>query len=238
MIDIHSHILPAVDDGAVNMEQTKNMLRIAFEEGIRTIIATPHYAVGCINPTKDELEEKLKLVREEALKINETLTLYLGNEVFYSEEVIRDLRNNKALTLAGTRYVLVRFPKAVSYKEMKTGLHRLLIYGYLPILSHMEYYPCLFLNYESIEELIRLGVYMQMNSSSIIGPMMSKQVKYCKKLLEYQIIHMIASDSHSDHERRPKMKAEYQYMKRKYGELADRLFSTNLQTLLKNQLIY
>ena len=59
MIDIHSHILPAVDDGAVNMEQTKNMLQIAFKEGIRTMIATPHYGVGCINPTKEELEEKL-----------------------------------------------------------------------------------------------------------------------------------------------------------------------------------
>ncbi len=238
MIDIHSHILPAVDDGAVNMEQTKNMLQIAFKEGIRTMIATPHYGVGCINPTKEELEEKLSLVRYEAKKISEELTIFLGNEVYYSDEVIRDLRCNKALTLAGTRYVLVRFSNTVTFKEMKTALHRLLIYGYLPVLAHMEYYPCLFLNYEGIEELIRLGVYMQMNATSIIGPILSKQVKFCRRLLRYEMIHMVASDSHSDYDRRPKMKEEYEYIKKKYGELADKLFHNNLRLLLNNQMIH
>lgn len=237
MIDIHSHILPAVDDGSVSMEQTRNMLHIAFKEGIKTIIATPHYGTGCVNPSKTELEEKLVKVRREASKINKDFHIELGNEIFYSEDIIEDLRKNKALTLAGTRYVLVEFETEVTYQTLKTGLHRLLIYGYRPILAHMERYVCLYHNYEGILDLIRLGVYMQMNASSIAGSDKGKKIKFCRQLLGYEMIHMIATDSHSDYVRVPAIKEGYSYIKRRYGEFAERIFFSNQDKLLQDQYI-
>ncbi len=76
LIDIHCHILPAVDNGSVSMEQTRNMLKIAYEEGITYIIATPHYGAGCINPDKSELEEKLRNYRASAQRKGSHLSRY------------------------------------------------------------------------------------------------------------------------------------------------------------------
>lgn len=237
--DIHSHILPSVDDGSVNLKQTRNMLEIAHEEGIIHIIATPHYGVGCINPDVQELQKKLELVREEAKKIDPNFQIDLGNELFYSEDIIEHLKKKKALTMAGTRYVLVEFPVFESYRNIRTGLHRLLINGYLPILAHVERYEALYQSLDTIEDLIRLGVYMQMNITSILGGFTDQRSKYCKKLMDYGYIHFVATDSHSDHNREPRMIKGVNYLRKKYGiELVNLLLVKNTSQLLSNKYIY
>ncbi len=237
-VDIHSHILPAVDDGSVSMKQTRNMLRIAYEEGINYIIATPHYGVGCRNPDQEELLDKLELVRQEAKQIDETFRIELGNELYFSDDIIEHLRKKKALTLAGTRYILVEFASCEDYGIMKTGLHRLLIYGYLPILAHVERYECLYQNYEGIYDMIRLGVYMQMNISSIIGRSSDRKVAYCRKLIDYELIHILSTDSHSDYNRAPRMKEGLSILQKKYSEcVTNKLLVENTLKLLNNQYI-
>lgn len=237
-IDIHSHILPAVDDGSVNMKQTRNMLQIAHEEGINYIIATPHYGVGCRNPDQEELQNKLELVRLEAKQIDETFQIDLGNELYFSDDIIEHLRKKKALTLAGTRYILVEFASCEDYTIMKTGLHRLLIYGYLPILAHVERYECLYQNYEGIYEMIRLGVYMQMNIASIVGRITDRRVTYCRKLIEYELIHILSTDAHSDYSRAPRIKEGLSIIKKKYSDyVVNKLLVENTLKLLNNQYI-
>ena len=217
MIDIHNHILHGVDNGSVSLLQTKNMLKMAYSQGIRRIIATPNYGVGCVNPSMHELYKKLEIVQEEAKKINSNFLIQLGNELYYSDDLIEHLRKNKALTLAGTKYVLVSFPSCIDYKELKTGLHRLLIHGYYPILSQIEKYDCLHLNYSDIYELIQLGVCMQMNCASVIGNVFNKKANYCKQLIGYELVHFIASDSHSDTIISPTMKETYDIVSKKYS---------------------
>jgi len=237
-VDIHSHILPAVDDGSVNMQQTRNMLEIAHNEGIRYIIATPHYGVGCRNPDHEELLQKLEKVRQEAIKIDENFQIGLGNEIYFSEDILEDLRKKKALTLEGTRYVLVEFATYDNYRNMKIGLHRLLINGYLPILAHVERYECLYQNYGGIYEMIELGAYMQMNISSIIGKITDRRTSFCKKLMEKGLIHLIATDSHSDNGRAPRMREGISYMNKKYGEgVVNQLLIENTTKLLNNKYI-
>lgn len=236
--DIHSHILPEVDDGSVSMTQTKRMLKIAYEEGIRYIIATPHYGAGCRNPDQEELLKKLDLVRQEAKKIHENFHIALGNELFFSEDIIEHLRKRKALTLAGTRYVLVEFATQDNYQTIRRGLHRLLINGYLPILAHVERYECLYEEYDKIDEMIKLGAYMQLNISSIVGRITHRRKKFCKKLLEYGLIHLIGTDSHSDNGRAPLMLDGVNYIRKKYGEeLVEILLKDNTLKLLQNQYI-
>lgn len=238
MIDIHNHILYGVDDGSVSLLQTKNMLKIAFSQGIQRIIATPHYGVGCVNTSLYELYKKLDVVREEAKKINGNFLIELGNEVYYSEDLIIHLRKNQALTLAGTRYVLVAFDSSIDYKELKTGLHRLLIHGYYPILSQVEKYDCLYLNYSDIYELIQLGVYMQMNSVSVLGNVFNKSTYYCKQLIGYELVHFIATNSHSDALRVPTMKESYEILSKKFSpHIANQIFYENGEKLLNNEYI-
>ncbi len=238
MIDIHNHILYGVDDGSMSLLQTKNMLKIAFSQGVRRIIATPHYGVGCVNPSIHELHKKLDVVREEAKKISGNFFIELGNEVYYSDDLIEDLRKNKALTLAGTRYVLVSFSSSIEYKMLKIGLHRLLIHGYYPILSQVEKYDCLYLNYSDIYELIQLGVCMQMNSASVLGNVFSKSANYCKQLIGNELVHFIATDSHSDTLRVPTMKESYEIISRKFApHITKQIFYENGEKLLNNEYI-
>ncbi len=237
-IDIHNHLLPAVDDGSVSMQQTKNMLQIAYEEGIQHIIATPHYGAGCRNADIEELNQKLELVRQEAKRMDAAFRIELGHELYYSEDITEHLRKKKALTLAGTRYVLVEFAEDDDYRELKTGLHRLLIHGYLPVLSHAEKYECLYRNYEGIRDLIWLGAYMQMNISSITGGYKGGNLAHCKKLLEYGLIHILGTDAHSDYGREPRMSEGLEFIHKKFGKLMiKQLMVENTLKLLQNERI-
>lgn len=238
LIDIHSHILHSVDNGSVSLLQTKNMLKIAFDQGIRRIIATPNYGVGCVNPTILELYKKLEVVQEEAKKISSDFIIDIGNEVYYSDDVIEHLRKGKALTLARTKYVLVSFDSSIDYKTLKTGLHRLLIHGYYPILSQVEKYDCLYLNYFDINELIQLGVCMQMNCISMFGNIFNKKANYCKQLICYELVHFIATDSHTDTFWVPTMKESYDIISKKFTpQIANQIFYENGEKLLNNEYI-
>lgn len=235
-IDIHNHILPAVDDGAVSLQQAKRMLQIAFEEGIHLIIATPHYGAGCINMEKEILFRKLELVQKEAELIHPDFQIEIGNELFYSEDITEHLRKKKAMTLAGTRYVLVEFARSDDFQTIRSGLHRLLIYGYLPVLAHVERYECLFENYEGIYDLIQLGAYMQMNISGILPE--NHSANFCRHLLEYELIHLLGTDSHSDSVRAPKISESYNSIRKRFGErIMYKLMFENAVKLLKNQYI-
>lgn len=237
-IDVHSHLLPCVDDGSVSIQQTKNMLKIAYSQGINHIIATPHYGAGCRNPSPEELLIKLELVRQEANKIHENFHIELGNELFFSDDIIEHLRKKKALTLAGTRYVLVEFAVQDNYQTIRLGLHRLLINGYLPILAHVERYESLYEDYDKIFDMIELGAYMQMNISSIAGKIPNRRRRFCKKLIEYNLIHFIGTDSHSDSGRAPLMLDGINCIRRKYGEkIIEQLLQDNTSRLLQNQFI-
>lgn len=198
--DIHAHILPGVDDGAKDMETTKAMLHLAKKQGIHTIIATPHYRAGQYKLTAGQLEDLQKQVQREADKEDMDIKILLGNELYYSKDICSRLEDKKALTLAGTRYVLVEFSPDQSYTEIYQGMRELIQEGYVPILAHIERYDCLHRKKkrDKIQELIRLGVYMQMNVHSL-------HKRYWRKLVKDGYIHFLGSDSHNTKNRSPKM---------------------------------
>lgn len=196
--DIHSHILPGVDDGAKNMEETLAMLRTAKKQGIRTIIATPHYKVGQHKKTAEELEQIKEMVQLEADEAGLDMEILLGNELYYNRELCERLDKGLALTLADTRYVLVEFSVFSDYTELYQGLRNLIQGGYIPILAHMERYECLRKDKDKIKELISLGIYMQMNTESL-------KRHANKKLVKEGYIHFFGSDSHNTDNRKPNM---------------------------------
>ena len=114
-VDIHAHILPGVDDGASDWEETNEMLRRAYEQGITHIIATPHYVSG---QDTHSLREMVKKLRETAFSISENMMVDLGQEVQYFEELPSFLEQGKVLTLSGSRYVLVEFLPGDGYMRL------------------------------------------------------------------------------------------------------------------------
>ena len=108
-IDVHNHILPGVDDGACNMEDTIAMLQIAYDEGIRTIICTPHHHPrrGC--ESIETLQKTYQLVKQEIDKLQLDIELYLGCEIYFDDEVIDNLKQGNILTMNNTKTILLEF---------------------------------------------------------------------------------------------------------------------------------
>lgn len=229
--DIHCHILPGVDDGAKDMEETLAMLCKAKEQGIQTLIATPHYAAGKKKVSPERLEEIRQQVQQRAEQEGIDVEILLGSELYYSKDICQRLEEKKALTMAGTRYVLVEFSPNETYTEVYQGLHELVQGGYIPILAHMERYRCLHKEKAKIRELIELGAYMQMNVESL-------RSRYCKKLVKDGLIHFFGSDSHHVKHRPPRMQDGIGWLgNRLTKDQLEKIFLENPERLRENKYI-
>lgn len=233
--DIHAHILPSVDDGSQNMEETLQMLKIAGEQEIGIIIATPHYSAGDQNVPAEQLMLVRDKVQAEADKLNMKLKILLGNELFYSESVIDALKSNKALTIAGSRYALVEFSVREAYENIYRGLGEFIRAGYAPILAHVERYGCLHKREDLVSDLVKLGCYIQMNSSSLMGGIFNTEAALNRKLLNQGLVHLIGSDCHDVKVRPPIMSSVVKNLQKKCDEnLINRIIMENPQKILKN----
>lgn len=233
--DIHTHILPGVDDGSRNLEQTLHMLHLAHQENITTIIATPHYFAGEENASVDQLYTLRDKVQKEATKLNSDMKILLGNELYYSEGIVDALKSKKALTLAESRYVLVEFSVRVLYEIIYRGLGELIRAGYIPILAHVERYHCLDRRDDLIRELIKSGSYIQLNSNSLSGGLFDARAAFNRKLVNMGYIHFIASDCHDDKIRIPNMLSVVGKLQKKCDEsILDQIFMRNPLHILEN----
>ena len=182
LFDIHSHMLPGVDDGSKNMEMSLDMLSIAYNEGVRNIILTPHYILGRNSYTYDELDSRFDSLKEEVRKSGkyEGLNLYLGNEILYEDGVVTKLRAGEIHTLNNTKYVLVEYNIRTPFSEILHSIDELTQARYWPIIAHVERYISLENHLDRIEEIIDRGTLLQMNISSIDGGFLSDNKRWCQ----------------------------------------------------------
>lgn len=236
-IDIHTHILPGVDDGSKDINESIGMLEKAYEEGIRSIIATPHYMCGSDNTKPEQLMELTNTLQKKAYDIAEDFKIYLGNELFYSDGITEALQGKQALTLAGSRYVLVEFFPKVTYTTIYQGLQKLILAGYAPILAHMERYECL-TKEERLIEIKELGVYLQMNSASLTGNFLNAKSVHNRKLFYEGSIDFIGTDTHNLTYRPPMMQTCIKAVEKKCeGILLKKALMDNAAMILSNQYI-
>ncbi len=216
IIDVHSHILPGIDDGAKDMEETIEMLNMAVEEGIEAIIATPHCEVGMGHEHAHKCREAYDTVSNYIETHKIPLQLYMGNEIYYSESIPELLQSGEMGTMNDTRYILVEFPMHIGYQMAERALVNLLYAGYWPIIAHVERYSAL-RNWKKIYELVRIGVYIQVNAGSIIGKEGWLTRRFCKQLMRRKLVHVIGTDAHGSRHRCPMMKMCFEYIDKRYG---------------------
>lgn len=192
--DMHCHILPGVDDGSKNMEMSLKMLEMEYRQGVRNIVFTPHCFAGRTQPEliKARYDELVDQAKEQFPE----LTLYLGNELMYSDTIVEELFDKNAYTINGTSYVLVEFYTDLSWKQLSAAMRRIGSEGYRPILAHMERYECLVRHTDRVDELISQGVVMQMNCESVVGGLFDRQAADCRRLIESGRIHLLGTDAH------------------------------------------
>lgn len=236
--DLHSHILPGIDDGPENMEETLRMVAIAYEEGIRIILATPHYLTGKTDMPRDLLMDLYNKVNNEVKKAGIDLSIILGNEIYFSADIIDALNRGDALTIDGTRYILIEFPLNISYQELWKGINHCLFAGYIPILAHAERYYCLQKDHDFVGELISLGAYVQINLTSICGRITDPQVTLCHKLLKKEWVHFLGTDAHGAFRRTPCTKDAVRFIQRRYGyKRVRQLFWENPMIMIENNFL-
>ena len=233
-IDMHCHILPGVDDGAKDIDETKAMLRIAYEEGIRCIIATPHHHPRRGKESPTVLRRQAKLVREAAHEIDEHFRIYLGTEVFFGQDVPDKLKDGKILSMNNRDYVLVEFSPSDTFAYIRQSLQQMQLAGYEVILAHVERYNCIVKEAELAEQLWEMGIHLQVNAESITGESGREIKKFVKYLMDQELVFCVGTDAHSPRHRAPRMKKAAAYVKKKYGEeYMRRIFFSNAKTMLK-----
>ena len=166
-LDIHSHILPGVDDGAKNLKETREMLQIMYEQGVRNISTSPHSYPNQPKKSSEELRNLVLQIEEEAKSISEDFQIFTGNEILYRESIPEEIEKGTILTLADTQYLLVEFLPEEHYTRILHGIKRIVEYGYCPIIAHMERVEALYENMDRIQEIIGCGAYLQVNTGSM-----------------------------------------------------------------------
>lgn len=233
IIDMHTHILPHVDDGAADNETTFHMLQRAQEEGTDVLIATPHFCHGMDGERwKTKRDAAWKLACEMAQDVDKELHLLLGAEVYMESGIRQDLEADVPLTMNGSDAILIEFSTSANYRYIKNMVLMLLGMGYEPVLAHIERYHALS-KIQYIQELSEMGAKMQANADSILGHSGWKTKRYLLRLLDHRLIDMVASDAHDMQHRMPGMKKCVKYLHKKldsayceqlFGEQARQVF--------------
>lgn len=199
--DIHCHIVPGVDDGATDIGETVKLLRMEYEQGVRTVIATPHFRFRMFETPAEKVREQFRLVEKAASEISPDLHVYLGCEFHANMEMLPMLREQKVMTMAGSRYVLTEFSHNSEESYIRERLGALLSGGYKPIMAHIERYEATRNSLDFVEELADMGVYMQINADSITGKDGFFTKRYCNKIMKDGLLHFVGSDCHNSAKR-------------------------------------
>lgn len=236
VLDMHCHILPGVDDGAKDEAMSMEMLGIAYSQGIRKMILTPHYYVG---KNKYQAADFRRIFSDFAVKANikyPDLKLYLGNEIYYTKGALDEVRAGNICTLADTKYVLIEFSPRVSYNELYNAVREFVQGRYRPVIAHVERYQCLTRRMERIAELTENGAYLQMNADSMTGSMFDGQTKWCRKLVTEGYISVIGTDAHNIEDRAPYVQQTIEWMQKKLDkETMEMMLHGNGELMLENK---
>ena len=232
MVDIHSHILPGLDDGADNFEEALVMAKIAVESGVTAITATPH----CMEARTKEIREKILILRDMLQEADIPLKVCMGMEIFGTSYTSRLLREKKLITLNNSRYPLVEYSFTSSGEEETNILREMLWSGYIPIVAHPERYQFIRENPQLINEWAKMGCLFQINKGSLLGKFGRDVKKMADSLLKRGFAAAVASDAHSAEVRTPWMREVYDYISDNFSyDEANRLLNENPKRILKNE---
>lgn len=229
--DMHCHILPGVDDGCSSMQETLKVLKKAEKQNITAMIVTPHYHPGRYEVSPMQIWEKLHIVKKRCQENDIHISLYPGQECYYFSELVQRLDHGKALTLAGSRYVLVEFDPDCLFQALLTGLQDLKENGYIPILAHFERYGCL-RNESNLMNLKERGYLLQMNFDMLCRNDGIFYKNPWRILTEQGMVDYFGSDCHGTHFRPLHVKEACKWLEKKVPqEYINKIFKDNIDKI-------
>ena len=238
-IDMHNHCTWGIDDGIQTLEECKALFQKAQEDGIQTIIATPHFIPG---------RQQWKQVSQMADRMVETRDLahtfgiayYSGCELFLNEDYLEMLEKEWFYPLANSNYVLCEFnvrEKLGDTTQVEDRLYEMIIRGYTPIVAHAERYFHTKMDLDRVKDWMEMGCKIQVNRTSLLGDHGKIMQKNAMQLFKNGMVHLVASDAHrACGHRICKLSDAYDWIQKNYGQqTADLVLQRNPAHILNNE---
>ncbi len=228
MIDIHTHVLPEVDDGSDSLESSVQMIKESVNQGTTDIILTPHFRGEFKLPLK-EIKAKFLEFKQHIDKLGIAVNLYLGQEIFIERDYKTLFKDDLVLSINDGKYILIEFDYDIK-RDVTEVVYELVRMGYTPIIAHIERYY----NYDvSLAfEVRELGGLIQVNAESLVGKQKRVFGRKVKKLLKEDLVDFIASDVHFSRENF--LLKAYALVAKKYGkDRAQKIFIDNARKIIE-----
>jgi protein-tyrosine phosphatase len=206
MIDMHSHILPGLDDGASDWDQAIAMARVASSDGILDMVCTPHWIPGKFENTKIKILSRAAEFEARLTTENIPLKIHCGAELRIDPTLLQRLKAGELPTLNnGSGYVLLELPDNNIPTDMNRFFWELQINGFRPILSHVERNPILRENTSRLFDWVGMGILTQITAVSLLSNSAKVIREFAFFLVEHRLAHMLVTDTHSLRMRRPEL---------------------------------
>ena len=231
--DIHCHILPYVDDGALRTTESDELVQMEYDQGVSVICLTPHLRKNMFETPDEEIRRRYEQLLERQRVSSSPIRFYLSREYHCDPGLLKKLEKGEILPLGEGRTILAEFSFRHPESMIRDYVKTILSYGFTPLVAHVERYPALD-SPAKVESLIELGALIQMNASAVIGSEGRRTAAWCKKLLKEDLVHVIASDAHDPSDRPPELIQCAEHLERKFGrDRAEKLLWTNPIHILK-----
>lgn len=202
MYDLHSHLLPGIDDGATDIDAALEMARMYQEQGVVCVACTPHILPGVYHNSGPQIRTAVAELQREISEAGISLHLVAGADNHVVPDFVGGLKSGHLLSLGDTRYVLVEPPHHVAPPHLDDFFFSILVADYVPILTHPERLTWIDDKYDVFVALARRGVWMQITAGSLLGRFGRRPKYWAERMLSEGLVHVIASDAH-DKRRRP-----------------------------------
>lgn len=198
MIDIHCHVLPGIDDGPETMDEALDMCRMAASDGIKTIVATPHFNPGVYEPVSAKVFGLIAELETRAKEKGIDIRILPGADIAVTPELPGHFKKEEYLTInKNGRYFLAEFPPASVPPKWDAFLLSLLSSGMVPVITHPERNSWFMEHPDALYSIVSKGVMVQITAMSITGGFGEQVQEYSISLLQNNLVHVIATDAHS-----------------------------------------
>jgi protein-tyrosine phosphatase len=238
MVDLHCHILPGIDDGAQSLSDSVAMAKQAVEDGITAIVATPHFHKTVYENTKPTILAKTAELNEALKAEGMDLRILPGQEPRIDGDLLTDLEENKAITLAGSTNLFIEFPSAHVPRYTERLLYDLQQVGYTPIIVHPERNQEIIEHPDMLYNFVNNGALTQVTAASLCGDFGKKIKNFSFQLVEYNLTHFVASDAHNTTTRRFRLHEAFKQVSMKFGNDYEYMLKENAELLIEGKTVY
>lgn len=234
MIDIHTHILHGLDDGAKTVEESVLMAMQAVAQGITHVVATPHHMNRRFETDGQDVRDRVAQLNVILQQKKISLQVGAGQEIRMYPELLHDLDRQEILTLADSAYILLEFPALRCPDGIFDLMHELQVRGYVPVIAHPERNAELLDNLALVRELVEHGALLQITTHSLLGLFGRKMQAFAMKLCKDRLVHFISTDAHDTRVRGNNLGKVYTMLEAKLGKAICDYWNSNAAAVFEN----